>query len=214
MVSVTRTLGSFLAPDNEKGVEKQRIRLLAKSKELEKKYLLKSISKNDYFEIKSAIHKRMILLDLEGAILKSAQKSLETQEQIEAISQSSDISDLKKARKGELAKLRENRRKFLKNRENAGSFEKSLKEIYSQMLEIESKCGHKKREAQKAAAREIIEHTAKLLGTREQNLQEQISPQTSQADQDEKDSGPILVPAHHKIRMPHPIKKKKKRHVI
>ncbi len=153
----------FFGTEDAKTIEKEREKLLKKAYSLESQWAKKQMHKNEYHEIKSAIHKKLIVLDLEKSIGR-------TLVEIEGLAlELGEFSSDKKVHKMlqqavEISKVeRELKRKFSKNKIEIGSFEKELRRINSDIIDLLNHAQIEVNRLKSDKTREIMAETQKRL---------------------------------------------------
>ena len=147
---------------------KEKQSLLLKAVSLEKRFLRKEFGKPEYYELKAAVHKKMLLLDLQTSIAENCFSIIENASKLTTIK-----ADGKPGKEGELLNLagkhidefREAKKLFSSNKTTVGQMQEQLKAINSGIVDVEHAlfvfCTEAKRKEQ---ARAIIEETVEKLG--------------------------------------------------
>lgn len=183
------------------GLEDEKRALVSKSVSLEKSFARREITKREHMEMKAAVHKKMVLLDLEISIKKAEKSFGENLKEIMGLGwpDAAVLAGKKTRIAGEFSAAKG---LFRKKRINVGEFEKALRKVHSAVLDAEHELSLEKRKAKKEMAGRIMEQTrAKLLET-----------QTNAMDAKEGQGreNVIVVPEKENTRLHHPSTRKQK----
>jgi len=134
-------IDTLISRHKAKGLEQERIDILNESKDIEQSYLNDELSQEQYDAAKARLHDRLILVDLEKEFHKAKDKTDEFMKKQE------NMIVLNGARKRQLEPLlqkksiaesdvKEARNLFQKNKFDAESFKKILKEKNTEIMEL------------------------------------------------------------------------------
>ncbi len=199
-------LDKWLGRQSLAALESERKELLEKAYNLERSLAKKLVVRSDYNDIHSAIHKKLVLLDLEKSMEGHAQKMAELQEA--AAKHSRILFEMAEvvAKKASAAieEARDAKSEFVRNRINAGDFHRELAKANSAVVEAAHEILSMVKKAQKDKAMQIISETKRLLKNAESESKE--APGRKKVE--------VEVPKREHVRkLKHYSKKKKRKHL-
>ena len=146
-------------------LEREREALLKKAYALEVKWARKLVHKKDYHELKSAIHQKIVLIDLEKSVEEAFGKILDAENLLGKLSPESGkkIAEIISQAEGLAKKIKIEKGHFARDKKDAGHFQKILHSASSKMLDLEHEIGLAARKIKKEKARQIMFETQMRL---------------------------------------------------
>lgn len=132
-----RTIDKFFGRQALAVIEKERQELLGKSYQLERNFVKKLLGRADYNDIKAAIHKKIVLLDLEKAMEENAGRLGGIQEKAGMLSETlaERAENMLRTANDALGEARDAKSGFLRNRVNAGELHDALELANSALVD-------------------------------------------------------------------------------